>query len=280
LRLNSGKKRPLLVGGVSVSKTVLSEAKASKSPDLSTKIRRIRHYGDRFIDPVSTFIGGGGKQMRTILGILLAVALVAFATTAFAGETGSISGVIKDGTGAPVPGATVTITGAQAPRNTVSGPGGAFRFPVLLPGNYVVTAELKGLGTASQKVLVTVDNDSQLSLVLIQTAKAEIVVTGAVTEIDKKASEVNFNYGDKVIKDLPITRTYQGLLKMVPGAANDTSGVGDVAISGGTRQDNKYLLDGVNITSTRTSSTSPTSTSRRPASRPSSAGPRARCSTP
>jgi hypothetical protein len=186
--------------------------------------------------------------MKILFRIVLALALVATATTAFAGETGSISGVIKDGTGAPVPGATVTITGAQAPRNTVSGPGGAFRFPVLLPGNYVVTAELKGLGTASQKVLVTVDNDSQLSLVLIQTAKAEIVVTGAVTEIDKKASEVNFNYGDKVIKDLPITRTYQGLLKMVPGAANDTSGVGDVAISGGTRQDNKYLLDGVNIT--------------------------------
>jgi hypothetical protein len=225
----------------------LSEAKASKSPDLSTKIRRIRHYGDCFIDPVSTFIGGG-KQMRTILRILLAVALVAFATTAFAGETGSISGVIKDGTGAPVPGATVTITGAQAPRNTVSGPGGAFRFVVLLPGNYVVTAELKGLGTASQKVLVTVDNDSQLSLVLVQTAKAEIVVTGAVTEIDKKASEVNFNYTDTTIKDLPLSRTYQGLLKMVPGAADDTSGIGDVSVSGGTRQDNKYLLDGVNIT--------------------------------
>ncbi|MFI5181551.1 MAG: carboxypeptidase regulatory-like domain-containing protein [Thermoanaerobaculia bacterium] len=186
--------------------------------------------------------------MKNALRILVAVALVVTATAAFAGETGSVSGVVKDGTGAPVPGATVTITGAQAPRNTVTGAAGAFKFPVLLPGNYVVTAELKGLGTASQKTQVFVDNDAQVTLVLVQTTKAEIVVTGAISEIDKKASEVNFNYTDTVIKDLPLSRTYEGLMKMIPGAANDTSGVGDVSISGGTRQDNKFLLDGVNIT--------------------------------
>ncbi|HUM01943.1 MAG TPA: TonB-dependent receptor [Thermoanaerobaculia bacterium] len=186
--------------------------------------------------------------MKSIFRMALAWALVAFATAAFAGETGSISGVVNDGTGLPVPGATVKATGAQAPLNTVTGAAGTFRFAVLLPGNYVVTAELKGLGTASQRVQVFVDNDAQLNLVLVQTAKAEIVVTGAVAEIDRKASEVNFNYTATVIKDLPLTRTYQGLIKMVPGAPTDQSGVGDVSISGGTRQDNKFLLDGVNIT--------------------------------
>ena len=185
--------------------------------------------------------------MKYVLRILVAVALVVTATAAFAGETGSISGVVKDGTGAPVPGATVKITGAQAPRDTVTGAAGTFRFPVLLPGNYVITTELKGLGTASQKILVSVDNDSQLTLVLVQTAKTEIVVTGSVEQIDKKSSEVNFNYTDNVIKDLPLARSYEGLIKLVPGAPT-TSGDGYVSISGGTRQDNKYLLDGVNIT--------------------------------
>jgi hypothetical protein len=186
--------------------------------------------------------------MKILFRILLALAVVASATAAYAGETGSISGVVKDGTGLPVPGATVKAAGAQAPRNVVTGENGRFVFPVLLPGNYVVTADLTGLGSASQKVLVTVDNDSQLTLVLVQTAKAEIVVTGAVSEIDKKSAEVNFNYTDNVVKDLPVSRTYEGLLKIVPGAAADTSGNGYVSVSGGTRQDNKYLLDGVNIT--------------------------------
>ncbi|MGE5347311.1 MAG: carboxypeptidase regulatory-like domain-containing protein, partial [Acidithiobacillales bacterium] len=186
--------------------------------------------------------------MKILFRILLTLALVVSATAAFAGETGSISGVVKDGTGMPVPGATVKAVGAQAPRTVVSVESGRFNFPKLLPGNYVVTAELTGLGTASQKVLVSVDSDSQLTLVLVQTAKAEIVVTGAVSEIDKKASEVNFNYTDNVVKDLPLARTYEGLLNIVPGAAADTLGTGNIAVSGGTRQDNKYLLDGVNIT--------------------------------
>ena len=186
--------------------------------------------------------------MRFISRILLSLVLLVTATAVWAGETGSVSGVVKDGTGAPVPGATVKITGAQAPHDTVTNAVGAFKFAVLLPGSYVVTAELKGLGTASQQVKVFVDNDAQLTLVLIQTAKTEVVVTGAAAEIDKTSSEVNFNYTDNVIKDLPLTRTYEGLIKMVPGAATDTSLIGDVSISGGTRQDNKFLLDGVNIT--------------------------------
>jgi hypothetical protein len=185
--------------------------------------------------------------MRFISRILLSLVLLVTATAAWAGETGSISGVVRDGTGAPVPGATVKVTGAQAPRDTVSGSNGAFKFAVLLPGSYVVTAELQGLGTASQKVQVFVDNDAQLTLALVQSTKTEVVVTAVAVDIDKKASEVNFNYTDTVLKDLPLSRTYEGVLKIIPGAAA-SSGSGFVSISGGTRQDNKYLLDGVNIT--------------------------------
>jgi hypothetical protein len=173
--------------------------------------------------------------------------LTVLATGAWAGETGSVSGVVKDGSGLAVPGASVKITGAQAPRNTVTNANGAFKFTTLLPGDYVVTAELQGLGTASHKVKVYVDNDAQMNLTLVSTTKTEVVVSGAAVEIDKTASEVNFNYTDSVIKDLPLSRTYEGVLKIIPGAAA-SSGSGFVSISGGTRQDNKYLLDGVNIT--------------------------------
>src|SRR5450759_3433006 len=100
--------------------------------------------------------------MRFISRIFISLVILGIATAAFAGETGSISGSVKDGTGLAVPGATVRIVGAQAPRDTVTNSSGAFKFSVLLPGDYVVTAELKGLGVASQKVHVFVDNDAQL----------------------------------------------------------------------------------------------------------------------
>ncbi len=186
--------------------------------------------------------------MRLISRILMVLLVTVMTTPAWAGETGSISGVVKDGTGLAVPGATVKLTGAQAPRNTVTNANGAFKFTTILPGDYVVSAELQGLGVASHKVHVFVDNDAQLSLALVQSTKAEVVVTGAAADIDKKASEVNFNYTDNTLKDLPLSRTYEGVLKIIPGAAADTSEQGFVSISGGTRQDNKYLLDGVNIT--------------------------------
>ena len=186
--------------------------------------------------------------MRLTLRILLSLVLVIASTAAWAGETGSISGFVKDSGGLGVPGATVKLTGSQAPRDTVTSASGAFKFGVLLPGDYVVTADLKGLGSASQKVHVYVDNDAQLALTLVASAKTEVVVTAASVDIDKKASEVNFNYTDNTLKDLPLSRTYEGVLKVIPGAAADTSGQGFVSISGGTRQDNKYLLDGVNIT--------------------------------
>jgi hypothetical protein len=186
--------------------------------------------------------------MRLISRICLVLLVTILATAAWAGETGSISGVVKDGSGLPVPGATVKLTGAQAPRDTATNANGGFKFAVLLPGDYVVTAELKGLGTASHKVKVFVDSDAQVSLALVQTAATEVVVTGALTAVDKKSSEVNFNYTENVIKDLPIGRTYEGVTNLIPGAAADTSGIGAVSISGGTRDDNKFLLDGVNIT--------------------------------
>ena len=186
--------------------------------------------------------------MRLISRICLVLLVTVLATAAWAGETGSVSGVVKDGSGLPVPGATVKITGAQAPFSTVSNANGAFKFGVLLPGDYVVSADLTGLGSAKQQVKVFVDNDAQLTLTLVATTKTEVVVTGYVAEIDKKASEVNFNYTDTTLKDLPLSRTYEGILKIIPGASADTSGIGYVSMSGGTRQDNKYLLDGVNVT--------------------------------
>ena len=76
--------------------------------------------------------------MRFISRFLLSLALLVTATAAFAGETGSISGAVKDGTGLPVPGATVKVSGPQMPAGytIVSRANGSYSFPKLLPGAY------------------------------------------------------------------------------------------------------------------------------------------------
>jgi hypothetical protein len=187
--------------------------------------------------------------MRFISRTLLLFVLLVTAAAAFAAETGSISGSVTDSGGLGVPGATVKVFGPQLPsgRTAVTSSKGAYNFPVLIPGKYTVEASLQGLGKAASTVQVSVDVDAQVDLKLAPSAQAEVTVTAAATEVDKKSAEVNANFTDTEIKSLPLARTYEGILNLIPGAAA-TAGNGYVSVAGGTRQDNKYLIDGVNIT--------------------------------
>src|SRR5437764_13366399 len=81
----------------------------------------------------------------TLLRILLLAALCA--SLSFAQNvTGSIAGVVKDATGAIVPGATVTATntGTNATYNATSDPDGAFSFRSLPVGVYNLSASVTG----------------------------------------------------------------------------------------------------------------------------------------
>jgi hypothetical protein len=188
--------------------------------------------------------------MRFISRTLLSLVLLVTATAALAGETGSISGAVKDGSGLPVPGAMVKVFGPQMPAGytAVSRANGTYSFSKLLPGSYTVEAELKGLGKSAKKVNVSVDTDYQIDLVLVQTATTEVVVTAVNAEVDKKSTEVNSNFVTAEIRQLPIARTYSGLINLIPGAAGSLDAAGAVSIGGATREENKYLIDGVNIT--------------------------------
>ena len=178
---------------------------------------------------------------------LAVMVLLVTASVARAGETGSISGKVLDAAGAPLPGVIVRVSGPQLPagRTTSSSTSGAYNFPRLLPGTYTVTAELQGLGKTSRSVDVRVDNDYQIDLSLVAGREAAVEVVAA--SVDAKSTEVSTNFASSEIRQLPIARSYEGLLSLIPSAPA-TSGNGYVSVAGGTRQDNKYLVDGVNIT--------------------------------
>ena len=161
--------------------------------------------------------------MRFISRILLSLVLLVDATAAFAGETGSISGAVKDGTGSSVPGATVKVSGPQMPAGytAVSRANGAYAFPKLLPGGYTVEAELQGLGKAAKKVNVSADTDYQIELVLVQSAAAEVTVTAVNAEVDKKSTEVNANFVAAEVRSAPDRPQLLGAHQPHPGRRAD-----------------------------------------------------------
>ena len=183
--------------------------------------------------------------MRRLLGVLLVLLL---AVPLYAGETGSISGVVKDSQGGVLPGASVRVSGEFLPagREVTTSGTGSFQFLRLLPGVYRVEATITGMGKAIREVRVSVDVDAQLDLLLSPTLEEEVTVVAETPVVDMRSTEVNVNFTSDTIGSLPLQRSYQGLFQLVPGVADNRSDVGPSA--GGSRQDNTYLVDGVNVT--------------------------------
>jgi hypothetical protein len=180
--------------------------------------------------------------------VLLAVLCLAGSQgPATAQETGSISGYTFDGTGAAISGVSITVTGAALPgeRSVVTGDTGFYQVPLLLPGTYTVKASKAGVGDSTRTVVVEVSRDSQVDLALGVALQESVAVTAATPKVDLRSTEVNFNFNKELIDQLPLQRTYAGLFQLVPGVAENSSFAPN---GGGSRQDNTYLLDGVNIT--------------------------------
>src|SRR5207244_209332 len=118
--------------------------------------------------------------------IACAVLIFGCVSTAYADVYGSISGVIRDKTGNPLPGVTVTATTPVLPkgRDVVTESNGNYTFQKLPPGTYTVTASLAGLGTTRSTVVVSVDRDTTLNLTLSPTVTESITVSAAAPTVD------------------------------------------------------------------------------------------------
>jgi hypothetical protein len=188
------------------------------------------------------------SRPRCFLLLLLVVLMSALTTgAAFAQETGSISGVVRAEDGSPMPGVAVRVSGPALPagRSEETRDDGSFNFQRLPPGTYQVVGDLPGLGTVEREVVVAVARDTQLDLVLNPAMSEEITVAAVVPVIDIKSAEVQVNYTNEVIEDLPIPRNYKGLFQLAPGVAENNRLAPN---AGGSRMDNTFLVDGINIT--------------------------------
>ena len=99
----------------------------------------------------------------TLISVMLLVAL------ALCGTTGSLDGLIKDTSGAPIANARVTLTnsGMGNKLSVTTGKTGAYRFPIISPGQYELRAEAKNYKPQSRMGLVVhVNGALRIDLVL------------------------------------------------------------------------------------------------------------------
>src|SRR5205823_4445751 len=102
---------------------------------------------------------------RTLLAGLASLFLCA---PCLAQTLGTITGAVKDSTGAVVPGATVTVInkGTNATRTASSNEVGLYDFPALPPGQYTVKTELDGFKTTSRDLELQVQQTARVDFTL------------------------------------------------------------------------------------------------------------------
>ncbi len=189
--------------------------------------------------------------------LIWAVALVlATFGMAQAQETtsGSITGEVVDAQGAPVPGATVTVTSPQGPKTFVTDSNGRFFAPYLTPGRYAVRVELSGFSPVEQKnIEVRLGQRLELSGLTLKVGGLEEVVEviGSAPVVDTSSTTAGGTLDSEALTRLPVGRNFTATLYLVPGVS-DSSGAGasNPSIAGGSGLENNYVVDGVNITET------------------------------
>jgi Carboxypeptidase regulatory-like domain len=205
-----------------------------------------------------------------------AIALVIFAAR-LAGAGGSISGILKDPSGAVIPGARITLTNIalKTEFKIASDAQGFYSFPALPVGHYNLTIEATGFKT-QQKTNLTVDADAALRIdAVLQIGQGAETVTVTETEaavqtqVDTVATHLGEIISASQIEAIPLNgRSYTDLLAIQPGVPPITTltptsvimaGVtgtinpsgdlnpGDISIDGQRESSNGFMVNGIDV---------------------------------
>lgn len=215
------------------------------------------------------------RLQGTVLVLALAFAFGSIIAThqpaAYSQEsTGGLQGVVKDPSGAVVPGAKVTVTTPTlvGSKVTLTDAAGYYHIANLPPGTYAITVEAKGFDTIKRSGLPlevghlpTVDLTMKLGQVstVVQVSESEAPL------IDETTTTTLTNIPKQSLENLPHGTSFQSVIQFAPSArqeplmGNSAMGNGSggtspgngsnggafgFSIGGGADSENSYLIEG------------------------------------
>jgi hypothetical protein len=199
-------------------------------------------------------------QRNLWLSAALFVSLIAPPLQAQIVETGTITGVVRDNSGAVILKAQVNIrnTGTGLTSSTVTDSQGLFVSPPLDPGDYIVEFEASGFGKVQEHVRLEVGQRAAADAVLVVGQATQTVTVEATHELlDTETSTVTNLRTEEAVKDLPLNgRNFAELVGLgagvVPAQTQIVSipytqqrGPTSYAFNGLRFQENRLLLDGI-----------------------------------
>jgi hypothetical protein len=213
------------------------------------------------------------KLQSSIWASLLVFVLVACPDRSWAAANGSLSGTLKDQSGAVIQGATVTLVNValKSTFTFVSNPQGSYSFPTLPVGHYDMTIEATGFKT-QKKTGITIDTDAALTLdVVLQIGEQSetVVVQATDMQVDTIATHLGEVVTGSQMTELPLNgRSFTDLLAIQPGIipvttllpnsvimAGVTGGLspsgdlnpGNLSIDGQRESSNGFMVNGIDV---------------------------------
>jgi hypothetical protein len=206
---------------------------------------------------------GRGKRaccrlLQLVSGFALALALVVpggllHAQTFY----GSINGVIKDSSGAVMPGVAVTVreSTTSTEYKTVTNKSGSYRVSFLKPGSYTVRFEKDGFAQyVTGEFNIVLNQELVVDGALKLGANSEVItVTGAASSLNDTNPQVGGELSTQELIDLPestgtkganeflITKTFAG----ASSTSQDYSNINNLSLGGGRPVSNPIIIDGL-----------------------------------
>jgi hypothetical protein len=173
-------------------------------------------------------------------------------------EQGTITGSIKDNSGALIRGAHITATNVatNVVSSTVSDDSGYYTVPYLAPGTYNVSAEASGFSTTTvSDVNITVNLSTAVNFILkVGVISQKITVQANAIQLETENSELGGSVSRQQIIELPqLGRNPYNLIALQPGVIPEdiNSGI-QVTANGGMANTSNILLDGATQVNTST----------------------------
>jgi len=201
-------------------------------------------------------------MMKTaIRAVCFVAALLAVAASTTAQELGTIAGVVKDASGAVLPGVTVEAASPaliEKVRAVATDGSGQYRIINLPPGTYTVTFSLTGFSNVKREGLeVTIGVTAQVNADMKVGAVAEtITVTGETPIVDVQTAAATRAVTAQAFKELPSGGSWIQMAALVPAVRAGNTDVGgvlgdqtgaQVQAHGSLNGDGVSMIDGMRI---------------------------------
>ena len=185
---------------------------------------------------------------RLVIAIVACVTGLLLSTMAHAQGQASISGMVKDASGAVLAGVTVEASSPaliEKVRTVVTDGAGVYSIVALPPGTYTVTFTLSGFSTVKREgIELTGAFNAEVNADLRVGALEEtITVSGASPVVDVKNTLSQTVLTKEQIETLPGGRTLKGRAALIPGVIVPSANTGVVS-HGSDSNDSNIMTDG------------------------------------